>query len=85
MDLGARGGYDPRAGVSLWQKMVAASKGAPPEFLSTHPSGASRIKDIEANLPKVMPLYERAAKPSQRYGPPAATEAQAAGAATQAR
>ncbi len=60
MELAARAGYNPRAGVSLWQKMGAASKGAPPQFLSTHPSGPSRIKDIETNLPKVQPLYERA-------------------------
>ncbi len=60
MELAARAGFDPRAGVSLWQKMSAANKGAPPQWLSTHPSGASRIAEIEANLPKVMPLYERA-------------------------
>ncbi len=60
MELAARAGYNPRAGVSLWQKMGAASKGAPPQFLSTHPSGPTRIKDIEKNLPKVEPLYQRA-------------------------
>jgi predicted Zn-dependent protease len=60
MELAARAGYDPRAGVTLWQKMAAASQGAPPQWLSTHPSGKSRIAEIEANLPKVMPLYERA-------------------------
>jgi predicted Zn-dependent protease len=60
MELAARAGYDPRAGVSLWQKMSAVSKGAPPQWLSTHPSGKSRIAEIEANLPKVLPLYERA-------------------------
>ena len=60
MELAARPGYNPRAGVSLWQKMSAANKGAPPQWLSTHPSGNTRIKDIEANLPKVNPLYERA-------------------------
>ncbi len=60
MELAARAGYNPRAGVSLWQKMGAASKGAPPQFLSTHPSGPSRIADIEKNLPKVLPLYSRA-------------------------
>ena len=60
MELAARAGYNPKAGVSLWQKMGAANKGAPPQFLSTHPSGPTRIKDIEANLPKVEPLYERA-------------------------
>jgi predicted Zn-dependent protease len=62
MELAARAGFDPRAGVTLWQKMGAANKGAPPQWLSTHPSGSTRIADIEANLPKVMPLYLRAKK-----------------------
>ena len=60
MELAARAGYDPRAGVTLWKKMGAVSQGAPPQWLSTHPSGNSRIAEIEMNLPKVMPLYERA-------------------------
>jgi predicted Zn-dependent protease len=60
MELAARAGFDPRAGVTLWQKMGNASKGAPPQWLSTHPSGNTRIADIEANLPKVLPLYEQA-------------------------
>ncbi|NCN70822.1 MAG: M48 family metallopeptidase [Rhodoferax sp.] len=60
MELAARAGFDPRAGVSLWQKMAAANKGAPPQWLSTHPSGNTRIADIQANLPKVLPLYQRA-------------------------
>ena len=60
MELAARAGFDPRAGVTLWQKMSAASKGAPPQWLSTHPSGKTRIAQIQANLPKVLPLYERA-------------------------
>ncbi len=59
MEIAARAGYDPRAGVSLWQKMSAANKNAPPQWLSTHPSGNSRIEEIQANLPKVLPLYER--------------------------
>jgi predicted Zn-dependent protease len=72
MELAARSGYDPRAGVSLWKKMMAAAQGAPPQFLSTHPAGPTRIHDIEANLPKVEPLYARADKPDRRYGPPGA-------------
>ena len=60
MELAARAGFNPRAGVSLWRKMGAAQKGAPPQWLSTHPSGSTRIADIEANLPRVLPLYERA-------------------------
>jgi predicted Zn-dependent protease len=43
----------------LWKKMGQAGKNAPPEWLSTHPSGTSRIAEIERNLPRVMPLYER--------------------------
>ena len=59
MELAARSGFNPQAGVTLWQKMAAANRNAPPQWLSTHPSGESRIKEIEANLPKVMPLYQR--------------------------
>jgi predicted Zn-dependent protease len=62
MELAARAGYDPRAGISLWQKMGAASKGAPPQWLSTHPSSTTRISDIQKNLPKVLPLYEQEKK-----------------------
>ncbi|HET7868259.1 MAG TPA: M48 family metallopeptidase [Burkholderiaceae bacterium] len=71
MELAARAGYDPKAGVTLWTKMGEASKGAPPQFLSTHPSGPTRISDIQANLPKVEGLYAKAAKPTQRFEPPA--------------
>jgi predicted Zn-dependent protease len=71
MDLAARSGYDPAAGVSLWNKMIQASKGSPPEFLSTHPSGPTRIRDIEAKLPKVQPLFARAPRPQRSFGPPA--------------
>ncbi|HSH88840.1 MAG TPA: M48 family metallopeptidase [Ramlibacter sp.] len=61
MEIAARAGYDPRAAITLWRKMAKAQagKGAPPEWLSTHPSGASRIAELEKNLPRVMPLYER--------------------------
>jgi len=73
MDLAARSGYDPAAGVTLWQKMLAASQGAPPQWMSTHPAGDTRIRDIQGKLPKVQSLYERAAKPSQNFGPPPKT------------
>ena len=70
IELAARAGYDPRAGITLWQKMGRLSKSAPPPFMSTHPSGPTRIRDIEANIPKVEGLYARAERPSQRFGPP---------------
>ncbi len=60
LELTARAGYNPSAGVTLWQKMQRASGGAPPQWMSTHPASDSRIKEIEAHLPHVMPLYERA-------------------------
>jgi predicted Zn-dependent protease len=69
--LAARAGYNPRAGVTLWKKMLAGNKGAPPQWLSTHPSGESRIRDIESRLPQVEPIYAAAQKPPQRFAPPA--------------
>ena len=60
MELAARAGYDPRAGVTLWEKMALAAKGAPPQWFSTHPSSRSRVETIKKNLPDVLPLYEEA-------------------------
>lgn len=61
VELAARAGYDPRAAVTLWQKMGALSAGsAPPEFLSTHPSASSRTADLTEAANKVLPLYQQA-------------------------
>lgn len=60
LELSARAGYDPNAAVTLWQKMMANGGAKPPEWLSTHPSEKSRIADIQALVPRVMPLYQEA-------------------------
>ncbi len=57
VELAARAGYDPRAAVTLWRKMAAQSKGAPPEWLSTHPSHANRQQELARAAERVMPLY----------------------------
>jgi predicted Zn-dependent protease len=59
MELMARAGYDPNAAVSVWKKMIAANQGGTPQFLSTHPSPQTRINDLQALVPKVMPLYKQ--------------------------
>ena len=61
LELAARGGFNPQASVSLWEKMAQAGGGAGgPSFLSTHPSGPQRIQQLQANVPKVQGLYQRA-------------------------
>ncbi|MDP9089207.1 MAG: M48 family metallopeptidase [Pseudomonadota bacterium] len=57
LELMARAGYDPNAAVSVWQKMLAMEKSAPPQFLSTHPSPGNRIAALQARISTVMPLY----------------------------
>ena len=61
LEVAARGGFNPQASVSLWEKMGRASSGSGgPNFLSTHPSGPQRIQQLQANVPKVQGLYQRA-------------------------
>lgn len=60
LDIAARAGYDPRAGIALWQKMGMVSKSATPQWFSTHPAGNNRITEIQKHLPAVMPLYANA-------------------------
>jgi predicted Zn-dependent protease len=70
LDLVARAGYDPRAGVALWRKMGMLEKSAPPQWLSSHPSGNNRISQIQKTLPQVMPVYARAVNAQPGALPP---------------
>jgi len=62
VELAARGGFDPRAAVTLWEKMAKATGGGSggPAFLSTHPSTESRITDLQKYAAITLPLYEAA-------------------------
>jgi len=56
----AMAGYDPNNAVSFWQRMDQMSGGgAPPEWLSTHPSHSTRINDLKANMPEAMKYYKK--------------------------
>jgi predicted Zn-dependent protease len=70
MELAARAGYDPRSGVTLWQKMSAAAKRAPPQWLSTHPASTKRVADMKSQMDRVLPLYARATNRDVRALPP---------------
>jgi predicted Zn-dependent protease len=58
IELAAKAGYDPRAAATLWQKMGKVGGGAPPEFLSTHPSDTTRQERLGALAPKMMQYYQ---------------------------
>jgi len=60
LELAARAGYNPEAAVSLWRKMGQATGNGGINFLSTHPTGPRRIRDLEANVPRVNGLYQQA-------------------------
>ena len=56
----ADAGFDPRASIALWTNMGKESPAGPPEWLSTHPSGESRIADLAGDLAETLPLYNAA-------------------------
>lgn len=61
IDLMAKAGFDPRQSIGLWQKMDQASQGQQPiEFMSTHPSHATRIQDLGKHMPQAMALFQQA-------------------------
>ena len=57
IELAAKAGYDPRAAVTLWQKMAKAGGNGPPQFLSTHPSPGNRQATLAALAQQMMPYY----------------------------
>lgn len=66
LDLMAAAGFDPRASIALWRNMAKAGNGAPPEFLSTHPSGTTRMEALQARMPQALEIYEQARASGRR-------------------
>lgn len=61
VDIMAKAGFDPRQSIGLWQRMEQVSQGQQPiEFMSTHPSPATRIQDLERHMPQAMQLFQQA-------------------------
>lgn len=54
----AMAGYNPQEAPRFWERMAAQGGGAPPEFLSTHPSHETRIRDLENFMPEAMKYYK---------------------------
>ncbi|WP_150051590.1 MULTISPECIES: M48 family metallopeptidase [Methylomonas] len=61
LNLMAKAGFDPRQSINLWLKMDRASQGGQPvEFMSTHPSHASRIDNLNQQIPQAVQLQQQA-------------------------
>lgn len=58
IEMAAKAGYDPRAAVSLWEKMSKAGGSKPPQFLSTHPAPENRLRTLNALIPRMLPYYQ---------------------------
>jgi predicted Zn-dependent protease len=54
----AMAGYDPHAAIEVWQRMAQQGGAGTPEFLSTHPSDQTRIRELTAKLPEAMGYYQ---------------------------
>jgi len=66
LDLMAKAGFDPRQSIRLWNNMNRAGGDGPPEFLSTHPSGSTRISDLNKHMPVAVQLQTRARQQGKR-------------------
>lgn len=60
VELAARAGYDPRAAITLWEKMGQVGGSESPKFMSTHPPRADRMRDLTNYSARVLPLYQQA-------------------------
>jgi predicted Zn-dependent protease len=56
----SKAGFDPRESVELWQNMGQKNQTKVPEFMSTHPSGDTRIESLISQWPKTLPYYNEA-------------------------
>ena len=54
----AMAGYNPQEAIPFWERMAASGGAKPPEFLSSHPSDASRIANLKINMPEAMKFYK---------------------------
>lgn len=63
-ELMAKSGFNPKASIKLWQNMDKLGGNAPAEFMSTHPSNQTRIKQLNAHLAQSMPLYQQENSPN---------------------
>jgi predicted Zn-dependent protease len=66
LDLMAKAGFDPRQSTKLWINMGRSGGGQPPQFLSTHPSHASRISDLQKHMPVALRLQDKAHRLGKR-------------------
>ena len=54
----AMAGYNPREAPKFWERMSAGGGGAPPEFMSTHPSDETRIRQLNEHMPEALGYYQ---------------------------
>ncbi|MCP4573533.1 MAG: M48 family metallopeptidase [bacterium] len=54
----AMAGYDPREAPRFWQRMSAGGGGAPPEFMSTHPSDETRVRQLNERMAEALGYYQ---------------------------
>jgi Zn-dependent protease with chaperone function len=59
LELMAKAGYDPHAAVQVWKRMASANPNQPSQWLSTHPSHETRIRDLEERLPEALAIFEK--------------------------